>query len=148
MGQGPDHRPFRDARTGSGAPFRRRVTIAPNPYRPVFAAGGIRSRVIPPPVPLISAAHEINVMTRPSVERSFSHPNVQLQCHCGWEGLDADVEDWAIEEDHDRVVRKCPSCETVVPEWGALRPIDGAAKIARGPLAMALAEADYADLSE
>lgn len=84
-------------------------------------------------------------MANPSVSRSFDHPNVQLQCGCGWEGLDADVEDWAVEEARDRVIRRCPSCGEPVPEWGALRSIDGAGIIARGPLRDALADAGYVD---
>jgi hypothetical protein len=84
-------------------------------------------------------------MSEPRVERSFSDPNIQLTCRCGWEGLDADVEEWAIEVDRDRAVRRCPSCGEPVPEWGTLRPLDGAARIARGPLAEALAAADSAD---
>lgn len=82
-------------------------------------------------------------MTEPGVDRSFSHPNVQLRCRCGWEGLDADVEDWEIDRERDRVVRRCPSCGEPVPEWGTLRSIDGAAQIARGPLRDALVESGH-----
>lgn len=82
-------------------------------------------------------------MPEPSVARGFDHPNVQLQCRCGWRGLDADVTDWDVQSDRDRVVRKCPGCGMPVPEWGALETIDGASRIARGPLADALAEAGY-----
>lgn len=82
-------------------------------------------------------------MSKPSVARSFDHPNVQLECRCGWSGLDADITDWDVQPERDRVVRKCPDCGTAVPEWGALRTIDGAARMARGPLADALAEAGY-----
>ncbi|MFB6140693.1 MAG: hypothetical protein ABEJ26_09695 [Halosimplex sp.] len=84
-------------------------------------------------------------MAKPAVDRSFDHPNVQLTCGCGWTGLDADVEDWAIQEDRDRVVRRCPDCGDPVPEWGALNSIEGAAAIARGPLRASLAEAGYYD---
>jgi len=84
-------------------------------------------------------------MTEPAVDRSFDHPNVQLQCGCGWTGLDAKVEDWAVQDERDRVVRRCPDCGDPVPEWGALRSIDGAAKMARGPLRDALAEAGHLD---
>lgn len=80
-------------------------------------------------------------MAEPNWERSFSEPNVQLTCHCGWTGHDDDVEDWAVETGRDRVVRRCPDCGDAVPEWGALRPIDGAARIARGPLRDALVAA-------
>lgn len=83
-------------------------------------------------------------MARPSVERSFSEPHVKLTCRCGWTGHDDDVEDWAIEQDRDRVVRKCPECGEPVPEWGALRTIEGVAQLARGPLRESLAEAGYA----
>lgn len=84
-------------------------------------------------------------MPEPSVARSFDHPNVRLQCRCGWTGLDADVEDWDVQEERDRVVRKCPDCGDPVPEWGALRTIDAATRLARGPLADALADAGYGD---
>jgi len=84
---------------------------------------------------------EARGMTEPGVGRSFSRPNVQLRCRCGWEGADADVEEWAVERDRDRVVRRCPSCGDAVPEWGALRTVAGAARVARGPLAESLAAA-------
>jgi hypothetical protein len=82
-------------------------------------------------------------MPAPSWERSFSEPYVRLQCECGWTGYDDDVDGWAVQPARDRVVRRCPDCGTPVPEWGALRPIDGAARIARGPLRTALAESEY-----
>ncbi|WP_247004522.1 hypothetical protein [Halosolutus gelatinilyticus] len=82
-------------------------------------------------------------MSEPSVARSLDHPNVQLQCRCSWSGLDADITDWDVQPKRDRVVRKCPDCGEPVPEWGTLRPIDGASRIARGSLADALAEAGY-----
>lgn len=84
-------------------------------------------------------------MSNPAVERHFDHPNVGLQCACGWAGLDADIEDWAVERDRDRVVRRCPACDEPVPEWGTLPSIEGAMTIARGPLAETLAAADYID---
>jgi hypothetical protein len=77
----------------------------------------------------------------PWVERSFSHPNVALRCSCGWEGIDADVEEWDVQFERDRVVRRCPECDTTVPEWGTMPSIEGAAGIARGPLEEALVEA-------
>ena len=73
-------------------------------------------------------------MQEPRWERSFSEPHVRLTCRCGWTGHDDDIEDWAIETEYDRVVRRCPDCGNAVLEWGALQPIDGAAQIARGPL--------------
>jgi hypothetical protein len=84
-------------------------------------------------------------MPEPRVERSFEHSNVRLQCACGWDGLDADVEGWAVETDRDRVVRRCPACDEPVPEWGTLPSVEGAAMVARGPLADALAAAGHLD---
>lgn len=81
-------------------------------------------------------------MPDPSWKRSFSEPHVQLECQCGWTGHDDDIEDWAVETERDRVVRRCPSCRDRVPEWGVLQPIDGAAKIAQGSLKTALVKAD------
>jgi len=75
------------------------------------------------------------------VERSFEEPNIALRCDCGWEGVDSDVRDWDVQSGRDRVVRRCPNCGEPVPEWGALRPIEGAAAIARGPLREALVDA-------
>ena len=75
------------------------------------------------------------------VSRAVDAPNIALRCDCGWAGTDADVEDWDVQVDRDRVVRNCPSCGRAVPEWGALRPIDGAAMIARGSLREALEDA-------
>ncbi|MFB6295858.1 MAG: hypothetical protein ABEH66_03335 [Halobacteriales archaeon] len=77
----------------------------------------------------------------PWVDRSYDHPNILLRCSCGWEGIDADVESWDVQVERDRVVRECPGCGRPVPEWGTLPSIDGAAKIARGPLNDALVEA-------
>lgn len=82
-------------------------------------------------------------MPSPSVERSFSKPHLHLQCHCGWNGYDDDIETWDIQEERDRVVRCCPSCCDPVPEWGTLRPIDGVVQIARGSLRTALVDAGY-----
>lgn len=87
-------------------------------------------------------------MSEPSVARSFDHPNVQLQCRCGWDGIDEYVTDWDVQSERDRVVRKCPDCGEPVPEWGALRTIDGASRIARGSLADALADAGYLERDE
>lgn len=75
------------------------------------------------------------------VDRSGEEPNVTLRCDCGWKGIDADVTDWDVQRERDRVVRQCPDCARPVPEWGTLRSIDGAASIARGPLAESLADA-------
>lgn len=82
-------------------------------------------------------------MTDPTLERSFSEPNLSLQCACGWSGHDDDIENWDVQESHDRTVRCCPACGEPVPEWGTLRPIDGAARIARGPLRASLIAAGY-----
>ncbi len=82
-------------------------------------------------------------MEDPSVERSFSEPNIHLQCRCGWDGHDDEIEDWDVQEDRDRVVRCCPACGEPSPEWGVLRPIDAAARIARGPLRTSLDDAGY-----
>lgn len=82
-------------------------------------------------------------MAEPRVDRSFNEPHTRLECRCGWEGHDDDVEDWDVQRERDRVVRRCPSCGKSVPEWGALRPIDGAIHIARGPLREALVDAGY-----
>ena len=79
-------------------------------------------------------------MTDPSWERSFSEPHVELECRCGWTGYDDGIEDWAVEQERDRVVRCCPDCGEPVPEWGVIRPIEGAAQIAAGPLEAALRE--------
>lgn len=81
----------------------------------------------------------------PWVERSFEEPHVELHCRCGWSGVDADVETWDVQFDRDRVVRRCPDCGDPVPQWGALRPIDGAATVARGPLRRSLVDADVLD---
>jgi len=77
----------------------------------------------------------------PWVERSFDAPNIAFRCGCGWRGTDAEVEEWAIDRDRHRAVRRCPDCGEPVPEWGAIRPLAGAARVARGGLARALADA-------
>ena len=82
-------------------------------------------------------------MERPRVDRRFSEPNVHLTCRCGWDGYDDDIERWDIDAERDRVVRVCPSCEEPVPEWGTIRPIEGAVQIARGSLRESLAAAGY-----
>lgn len=79
-------------------------------------------------------------MVEPTVRPSYYEPNIHLQCSCGWEGIDEDIEKWDIQHDRDRVVRRCPSCQNTVPEWGTLSPISGAAEIARGPLREDLVE--------
>lgn len=84
-------------------------------------------------------------MANPRVERSFSEPNLELTCRCGWTGHDDEVDRWAVEADRDRVVRCCPSCDDLVPEWGTLTSVDGAAQIARGSLRAALVAADRLD---
>lgn len=75
------------------------------------------------------------------VERSFEEPHMTFRCDCGWEGHDADVEAWDVQFDSDRVVRICPNCGDPTPEWGAVRTVDGAARIAAGPLRVALEDA-------
>lgn len=82
-------------------------------------------------------------MADASVTRSLGEPHVGLQCDCGWSGTDDDIQDWAIQTERDRVVRRCPDCERAVPEWGALSPIDGVARIARGSLKRSLVESEY-----
>lgn len=57
-----------------------------------------------------------------------------LTCSCGWTGTLRDISDYEVESDRDRVLRRCPACGTGVPEWGALAPIDGVARVAKGPL--------------
>lgn len=79
----------------------------------------------------------------PWVGRDFDSPHVALRCDCGWTGTDAEIDDWDVQFDRDRVVRKCPNCDEPVAEWGTLRPIDGAVRIARGPLRKALADAGF-----
>jgi hypothetical protein len=87
-------------------------------------------------------------MDDPWLERSFEAPNIALRDDCGWEGTDADIEEWDVQADSDRAVRRCPGCGDPVPEWGTLRPLDGAAQVARGPLREALAAADTPTVDE
>ena len=75
------------------------------------------------------------------VGRSFELPNIALRCDCGWSGVDADVEEWDVQRDRDRVVRVCPNCGEPVPEWSVITPIGAAAAVARGPLRESLVEA-------
>jgi len=62
----------------------------------------------------------------------------QYRCACGWEGPESELVDWDVQTDRDRVVRVCPGCESSVPEWGCLRPIDGVRRVAEGNLQRAL----------
>lgn len=80
-------------------------------------------------------------MPEPRIVPSMDRPNIGLGCACGWTGVDDEIEDWDVQPERDRVVRVCPSCQEPVPEWGCLEPIDGVARIARGSLADALADA-------
>lgn len=80
-------------------------------------------------------------MSDTDIDRSFTEPKIQLECTCGWRGPDDAIEDWAVERDRDRVVRRCPDCGEPVPEWGAFPSIDGAAMLARGSLRAALVDA-------
>ena len=84
-------------------------------------------------------------MAKPRVEQSFSEPHLRLTCACGWTGYDDDIERWDVEADRDRVVRCCPSCDDSVPEWGTVTSVEGVARVARGPLRAALAEAGTVD---
>ena len=72
------------------------------------------------------------------VSRTYGDPYLQLSCDCGWVGRDADITDWVVQDERDRVLRQCPGCEEPVPEWGAFRPIDALADHAHGSLAEAL----------
>ena len=87
-------------------------------------------------------------MSDPNWSRSFTGSHVQLNCSCGWTGHDNDIVSWAVDTERDRVVRQCPGCSEIVPEWGVVQPIDGATKIARGPLADALAESEQVAATE
>jgi predicted RNA-binding Zn-ribbon protein involved in translation (DUF1610 family) len=87
-------------------------------------------------------------MPEPSVGRSFSDPHTLFQCRCGWEGHDDDVERWDVQRANDRVVRVCPDCGEPVPEWGTIRPIDAAARVARGPLETSLVDAGVLERRE
>ena len=79
------------------------------------------------------------------VARSFDSPHVALQCRCGWDGTDGDIGAWDVQSERDRVVRRCPGCERPVPEWGTIRPIEAAVRVARGPLERALGMAGELD---
>lgn len=80
-------------------------------------------------------------MANAGIDRSFSEPNIYLECTCGWRGPDDAIEEWAVERDRDRVVRRCPDCGEPVPEWGTFPSIDGAASLAHGSLRSALVDA-------
>ena len=71
----------------------------------------------------------------------YGSPAFQFACDCGWTGRETDIDDWAVEIEHDRVVRCCPGCGDPIPEWGTYRPIDGISQLARGPMRQALREA-------
>ncbi|GAA0475422.1 hypothetical protein GCM10008985_34750 [Halococcus dombrowskii] len=77
-------------------------------------------------------------MQTAGVRRSFSSSYITYECHCGWVGDNSDIEEWDIQRDRDRAVRICPACGTPMPEWGTHTPIEGVAKVARGPLHEAL----------
>ena len=64
-----------------------------------------------------------------------------LTCSCGWEGTLRAITDYELEPDRDRVLRRCPGCGEGIAEWGALGPIDGVARVAKGPLRNTLVEA-------
>ena len=66
-----------------------------------------------------------------------------LTCPCGWEGILRDITDYELQPERDRILRCCPACGTGVPEWGALGPIDGVARVAKGPLREAIADAGF-----
>lgn len=70
---------------------------------------------------------------------------MHLRCDCGWTGEESAVTDWDVQRDRDRVVRVCPNCGEAVPEWGAFRPIDGVARIAKGSVRESLDEAGVYD---
>ena len=69
----------------------------------------------------------------------------RFACDCGWAGTETDVERWDVQEDRDRVVRRCPGCDEPVPEWGAFPSIDGVARIAKGDLRAELEAAGVFD---
>jgi len=66
----------------------------------------------------------------------------EYRCPCGWVGAESALDDWDVQPDRDRVVRVCPACESTVPEWGCLSPLDGVRSVAEGDLRSALAERD------
>lgn len=79
-------------------------------------------------------------MLGPSVRIGSTAPYIELECRCGWTGYDCCIEDWMVEHERDRVVRRCPKCENPVPEWGTLQPIEAAARIATGALEASIQE--------
>lgn len=81
----------------------------------------------------------------PWVKRSLEAPNLALRCDCGWTGVDADVDEWDVQQDRDRVVRKCPECGSTVPEWGTFSPMEGVVRVARGSLRTTLVEEGIVD---
>lgn len=82
-------------------------------------------------------------MTGPTIEALAE--GVVARCTCGWEGDVGTVENWAVERENDRVVRRCPGCDEPRPEWGTFRPLDGVRRVARGPLRDALRDAGAAE---
>lgn len=84
-------------------------------------------------------------MSDATINRIFAEPKIQLKCTCGWRGPDDAIEDWAVEQDRDRVVRRCPDCGEPVPEWGTFPSIKGAATLAHGSLRAALVDAGVLD---
>lgn len=82
-------------------------------------------------------------MSDAGIQRSFSSSYITYECQCGWIGNDSDIKNWDIQEDRNRAVRVCPSCQESVPEWGTHCPLDGAMRVARGPLQQALANSNY-----
>lgn len=71
-------------------------------------------------------------MTDPTIEAV--EEGVRARCGCGWTGELSTVEEWAIEPDRDRIVRRCPECREPRPEWGTFHGLDGVRRVARGPL--------------
>lgn len=63
----------------------------------------------------------------------------EYRCECGWRGLESELKDWDVQRYRDRIVRVCPGCCESVPEWGCLKPIDAAARLARGSMRESLA---------
>jgi len=112
---------------------------------PRYASNPERDSLAAVAAGLIVAGRDAPDMPEPGVDRSFSEPHTLLTCRCGWEGHDDDIERWDVQRDSDRVVRQCPSCSDPVPEWGTIRPVDAAARIARGPLRRSLVEAGVLD---
>jgi hypothetical protein len=85
-------------------------------------------------------------MTRESpISVSPVSNEVAFGCPCGWTGTESDVEDWHVDESRDRVVRVCPDCGAPRPDWGALRPIDAVARLAKGDLRQTLVDEGVVD---